>query len=106
MGLIHNFVSWGIRVIDNTDTDIRRIGQRLGKWPLSWRHVVMVNPSKEGLLWRVPDPDVPVASTLMNVQTLLVTEYEQVMVLMNGERLHQDAIEQAEDGDVGTDAQT
>lgn len=87
MGLLHSLVNWGIRIMDNTDTDVRRIGQRLGYMPLSWRQVVMANPAKDGLLWRAPDRDVPMANTLSYIQALLVAENEQVMVLMNGKLL-------------------
>ena len=84
MGLLHSLVNWGIRVMDNTDTDLRRIGQRLGYIPLSWRQVVATNPTKDGLLWRAPDPAVPMANALSHTQALLVSEHEQVMVLRNG----------------------
>ena len=87
MGLLHSLVNWGIRIMDNTDTDVRRIGQRLGYMPLSWRQVVMANPTKDGLLWRAPDRDVPMANALSYIQALLVAENEQVMVLMNGKLL-------------------
>src|SRR5712692_1951873 len=80
MGLI----SWGVRVIDNVEKDVRLIGQRLGYIPLSWRQVVMMNPAKDGILWRVPDPQVPMTSSLAHTQALLVVENEQVMVLRNG----------------------
>jgi len=84
MGLLHAFVNWGIRFIDNTDTDVRRIGQRFGFMPLSWRQVVMTNPTKDGLAWRVPDPDVRMAASFMSTQGLLVSENEMVMLLKNG----------------------
>ena len=84
MGLIHAFVNWGIRLLDNTDTDVRRIGQRFGSMPLSWRQVVMTNPTKDGIAWRVPDPDVRMASSFMNTQAVLVSENEMVMLLKNG----------------------
>jgi membrane protease subunit (stomatin/prohibitin family) len=84
MGLLHAFVNWGIRLIDNTDTDVRRIGQRFGFMPLSWRQVVMTNPTKDGLVWRVPDPDVRMAASFMSTQGLLVSENEMVMLLKNG----------------------
>jgi hypothetical protein len=84
MGLLHAFVSWGIRFIDNTDTDVRRIGQRFGFMPLSWRQVVMTNPTKDGLAWRVPDPDIRMAASFMSTQGLLVSENEMVMLLKNG----------------------
>lgn len=81
MGLLADL---GIRLLDNIDSDIKRIGQRLGFMPLSWRQVVMNNPSRDGLMWRIPDPAVPMASTLVNLQAILVAEYEQVMVLRDG----------------------
>lgn len=84
MGLIHAFVNWGIRLLDNTEKDVRRIGQRLGHMPLSWRQTAMMYPAKDGILWRVPDPEVPMASSFFKVQALLVTENEQVMLLRNG----------------------
>src|SRR6266516_3582844 len=84
MGLLHAFVNWGIRIIDNTDTDVRRIGQRFGFTPLSWRQVVMANPTKDGIAWRVPDPDVRTASSFANTQGVLVSENEMVMLLNNG----------------------
>lgn len=84
MGLLHSFVNWGIRVMDNTETDVHRIGQRLGFMPLSWRQVVMQNPSKDGLLWRIPDPDVAMANSLSRIQAIIVSEYERVMVLKDG----------------------
>src|ERR1700737_1582608 len=84
MGLIHAFVNWGIRLVDNTDADVRRIKQQWGSMPLSWRQVVMANPTKDGLAWRVPDPDVRMASSFMSTQALLVSENEMVMLLKNG----------------------
>jgi membrane protease subunit (stomatin/prohibitin family) len=84
MGLLHAFVNWGIRFIDNTDTDVRRIGQRFGFMPLSWRQVVMTNPTKDGLVWRIPDPDVRMATSFMSMQGLLISENEMVMLLKNG----------------------
>jgi membrane protease subunit (stomatin/prohibitin family) len=84
MGLLHAFVNWGIRFIDNTDTDVRRIGQRLGFMPLSWRQVVMTNPTKDGLAWRMPDPDVRMAASFVSTQGLLVSENEMVMLIKNG----------------------
>jgi hypothetical protein len=84
MGLLHAFVNWGIRLIDNTDTDVRRIGQRFGFTPLSWRQVVITNPTKDGIAWRVPDPDIRMASSFANAQGLLVSENEMVMLLKNG----------------------
>jgi hypothetical protein len=84
MGLLHAFVNWGIRLVDNTDTDVRRIGQRFGFTPLSWRQVIATNPTKDGIAWRVPDPDVRMASSFVNTQGLLVSENEMVMLLKNG----------------------
>ncbi len=84
MGLLHAFVNWGIRIVDNTDTDVRRIGQRFGFTPLSWRQVIATNPTKDGIAWRVPDPDVRMANSFVNTQGLLVSENEMVMLLKNG----------------------
>ena len=84
MGLLHAFVNWGIRFIDNTDTDVRRIGQRFGFTPLSWRQVIATNPTKDGIAWRVPDPDVRTASSFASTQGVLVSENEMVMLLKNG----------------------
>src|SRR5450755_472987 len=84
MGLLHAFVNWGIRLVDNTDTDVRRIGQRFGFTPLSWRQVIATNPTKDGIAWRVPDPDVRMANSFVNTQGLLVSENEMVMLLKNG----------------------
>jgi SPFH domain / Band 7 family len=80
MGLLN----WGIERIDNFEKDLRLLSKRLGYRPLSWREVVMINPSKDGLVWRVPDPDVLMASSLSHIQALLVSENEQVMLLWNG----------------------
>src|SRR5579863_6441063 len=81
MGFLAN---WGIRMMDNAETDINRIGQRLGFMPLSWRRVVMIDKSRDGLMWRIPDPSVPAASSLMRVQAIIVAENERVMVLRDG----------------------
>jgi regulator of protease activity HflC (stomatin/prohibitin superfamily) len=81
MGLLAN---WGIHLLDTADADIKRVGQRLGFMPLSWRQVVMTNPSRDGLMWRIPDPTVPMASTLFKVQAIMIAEYERVMVLRDG----------------------
>src|SRR2546421_1964073 len=80
MGLIN----WGIRVIDNVETSLNRIQQRLGYIPLSWRQAVMMDRSKDGILWRVPDPTVHMASSLVHTQAVLVNENEQAMVIRNG----------------------
>lgn len=74
----------GIQLLDRADTDLRRVGQRLGFMPLSWRQAVMQDPSRDGLMWRIPDPTVPMASSLFNLQAILVTEYERAIVLRNG----------------------
>lgn len=74
----------GIRLLDNADTDLQRIGQRLGFMPLSWRRVVMMDKSRDGLMWRIPDPAVAAASSLMRVQAIIVAENERVMVLRDG----------------------
>lgn len=84
MGLLHGLANWGIQLMDNADTDLQRIGQRLGFMPLSWRRVVMMDKSRDGLMWRIPDPSVPAANSLMRVQAIIVTEYERAMVLRDG----------------------
>jgi hypothetical protein len=84
MGLIHAFINWGIRLVDNTETDVRRIGQRLGYMPLSWQQTIKMYPSKNGILWRLPDPEVPMASSFRHTQALLVSRNEQVMLIRNG----------------------
>jgi regulator of protease activity HflC (stomatin/prohibitin superfamily) len=89
MGLLHSLVNWGIRGMDNTETDLQRIGQRLGFMPLSWQRIAMMNPSKRGLLWRVPDPDVAMASSLSRIQAIIVSEYERAMVLKDGMLIEQ-----------------
>ena len=81
MGLL---ADWGIRLLDSADTDLRRVGQRLGFMPLSWRQVVMNDQSRDGLMWRIPDPAVPMASSLLKVQAIQVAEYEYAMVLRDG----------------------
>jgi hypothetical protein len=83
MGLLHAFVNWGIRLVDNTESDVRRIGQRLGYMPLSWQQTISMYPSKNGILWRLPDPEVPMASSFGHTQALLVSRNEQVMLLRN-----------------------
>lgn len=89
MGFLANL---GITLLDRADTDLRQIGQRLGFMPLSWRQVIMQNPSRDGLMWRIPDPSVPMASSLFNVQAILVTEYERAIVLRNGVLESEEAI--------------
>ncbi|HTK08667.1 MAG TPA: SPFH domain-containing protein [Ktedonobacteraceae bacterium] len=84
MGLLHAFVNWGIRLVDNTESDVRRIGQRLGYMPLSWQQTIQMYPTKNGILWRLPDPEVPMASSFRHTQALLVSRNEQVMLIRNG----------------------
>lgn len=84
MGLVHKIFNWGIRKIDTAEQDARLLGRVLGYMPLSWRQVVMMYPGKDGLLWRVPDPDVRMAASFSQAQALLVAENEQVMLLRNG----------------------
>lgn len=75
---------WGISLVDKADTNLQIFGRKFGFIPLSWRQVIMQNPARKGLMWRLPDPQVPMASLLVNVQAILVTEYEMVMVLRDG----------------------
>src|SRR5689334_22096861 len=89
MGLLHSLVNLGIQVMDNTEKDIQRVGQRLGFMPLSWQRIAMTNPAKRGLLWRVPDPDIPMANSLSRLQAIIVSEYERAMVLKDGMLLEQ-----------------
>ncbi len=84
MGLLHFLADRGIKIMDNTEKDLKAIGQRLGYMPLSWRQVIMNHPEKDGLLWRVPDPQVPMASSLSRIQSILVSEYERAIVLKDG----------------------
>ena len=92
MQMFHKLVNWGIQVLDTTETDVHRLGQRLGYMPLSWHRVAMTNPSKRGLLWRVPDPDIQMANSLLRVQAILVSEYERTMVLRDGQILEQEVL--------------
>jgi regulator of protease activity HflC (stomatin/prohibitin superfamily) len=80
MGLL----KFGINLMENTEKNLKDIGQRLGYMPLSWRQVIMTRPEKDGLMWRVPDPDVAMASSLSRIQSILVSEYERAMVLKDG----------------------
>lgn len=80
MGLL----KFGINLMENTEKNLKDIGQRLGYMPLSWRQVIMSRPDKDGLMWRVPDPDVAMASSLSRIQSILVSEYERAMVLKDG----------------------
>ena len=75
---------WGIKRLANAEQDMRRVGQVLGFMPLSWRDVVTADPSRDGVMWRIPDPTVPRASALRGVQAIVVTHNEQVMVLRDG----------------------
>ncbi len=75
---------WGINLIDKADANIQAFGQRFGFMPLSWRQTVMNDKSRDGLMWRIPDPAVATASSLSRVQAIVVAEYEKVMVLRDG----------------------
>ncbi len=75
---------WGIRQMDKVEGNIHVVSKILGFMPLSWRQVVMNDKSRDGLMWRIPDPSVRQASSLVNVQAILVTEQEQVLVLKDG----------------------
>ena len=88
MGFLAN---WGIRKLENAGTDLRRIGQALGFMPISWRDVVSMDKTRDGVMWRIPDPQVPRASSLLGVQAIFVMENELVMVMRDG-RLDDQAI--------------
>ncbi|HLJ35503.1 MAG TPA: SPFH domain-containing protein [Ktedonobacteraceae bacterium] len=75
---------WGIKRLANAEQDMRRVGQALGFMPLSWRDVVTVDPSRDGVMWRIPDPNVPRASALRGVQAIVVSHNELVIVLRDG----------------------
>lgn len=75
---------WGISLIDKADTNLQIFGKKFGFMPLSWGQVIRQYPNRKGLMWRVPDPQVQMASSLFNVQAILVTEYEMAMVLRDG----------------------
>ncbi|HEX7735456.1 MAG TPA: SPFH domain-containing protein [Ktedonobacteraceae bacterium] len=75
---------WGIRQIDKAEGTIQEFGKRFGFLPLSWGQVARNDKSRDGVMWRIPDPRVPQASMLSRVQAIIVTEQEQVVVLRNG----------------------
>lgn len=75
---------WGISLIDKADANLQRFGQKFGFMPLSWGQVIRQNATRKGLMWRIPDPQVPMAISLFNVQAILVSEYEMAMVLRDG----------------------
>jgi regulator of protease activity HflC (stomatin/prohibitin superfamily) len=81
MGFLAN---WGIQKLENAGNDLRRIGQALGFMPLCWRDVVTMNPSRNGVMWRIPDPQVPSAASLIGVRAIFVVENELVMVMRDG----------------------
>jgi hypothetical protein len=76
--------AWGIKRIDRAEATIQEIGKRFGFMPLSWGQVVRNDRSRDSVMWRRPHPCVAQASVLSNVQALVVTEQEQVVVLRNG----------------------
>ena len=88
MGLI----DFGIQLMDNVEKDIHRVGQRLGFMPLSWQQIAMRDASKRGLLWRVPDTGVAMASSLSRIQAIIVSEYERAMVLKDGMLIEQSVL--------------
>lgn len=81
MGLL---VNWGIRKLENAERDIQSISDKLGFKPLSWRDIVSMDKTRDGVMWRIPDPHVPPASSLFSVQAIFVMENELVMVMQDG----------------------
>lgn len=84
MNCIRELLKKGVNLIDKADASLQAIGQRLGFMPLSWRQTVMHDKSRDGLMWRIPDPAVPTASALSRVQAIVVAENEMVMLLRDG----------------------
>ena len=81
MGFLADFA---IKRIENAGTDLRRFGQAIGFMPISWRDVVTMNPSRDGVMWRIPDPQVSTASSLLGVKAIFVAENELVIVMRDG----------------------
>lgn len=81
MGFLADFA---IKRIENAGTDLRRFGQAIGFMPISWRDVVTMNPSRDGVMWRIPDPQVSNASSLLGVKAIFVAENELVIVMRDG----------------------
>lgn len=81
MGFLAN---WGIRKLENADKDMRNIGHKLGFMPLSWRDVVSIDKTRDGVMWRIPDPQVPQASSLLGIRAIFVMDNELVMGMQDG----------------------
>ncbi len=77
-------VDFAIRKIENAGTDLRRFGQAVGFMPISWRDVVMMDSTRDGVMWRIPDPKVSNASSLLGTKAIFVAENELVIVMRDG----------------------
>ncbi len=81
MGFLADFA---IRKFENVGSDIRRFGQAIGFMPVVWRDVVMMDKTRDGVMWRIPDPQVPSASSLLGTKAIFVAENELVIVMRDG----------------------
>lgn len=81
MGLL---VDLGLRILDNIEGDVQRIGRKSGVLTVSWADEARKNPALKGLMWRIPDARVEMAYSWSKMQRILVTEYEQAIVLRDG----------------------
>lgn len=81
MGLL---VDLGLRILDNIEGDVQRIGRKAGVLTVSWADEARKNPALKGLMWRIPDTRVEMAYSWSRMQRILVTEYEQAIVLRDG----------------------
>ncbi|MBN1814940.1 MAG: hypothetical protein JXA14_24085 [Anaerolineae bacterium] len=72
--------SRGINMVESVGNWLRGIGLRAGFVPLAWDHDL-----RPGLVWRIPDPGVRTASVFGQIQGILVREFEQAVVLHNGQ---------------------
>lgn len=70
----------GINLIESAGNWLRGIGLRAGFVPLAWDHDL-----RPGLVWRIPDPGIRTASVFSQIQGILVREFEQAIVLHNGQ---------------------
>lgn len=70
----------GINLVEGVGNWLRGIGLRAGFVPLAWDHDL-----RPGLVWRIPDPGIKTASVFSNIQGILVREFEQAIVLHNGQ---------------------
>ncbi len=77
-------VNWGIRKLKIADKNIQSISEELGFKPLSWRDIVSMDKTRDGVMWRIPDPHVPRASSLLGIQAIFVMDNELVMVMQDG----------------------